>query len=128
MSLLGGARPAPPAIERLLASGLAPEEIPAWLNRHAELALECGCTASARAFVAALLIYPPAWWLWMRSILSGWSAVAAGALFAFGSLVAGKLAGLMIARIRLRRLLAPIDAQNTAGRPAKPGMAGGDHG
>ena len=87
----------------ILTPALAAEERRAWEHRLTDAYTECGCDAGAVSLVVALaivcvvaLFFP---------VAHTWLAVAAGGGFTLGMAIAGKIAGIAYARLRLWRLV-----------------------
>jgi hypothetical protein len=96
-------------IEWLLAAGIAREDTPEWLDRFEQLRQECGCVAGARSMVAALLVYPLVWHIFLRPLMPLWASLALWGVTGFLASGIGKAAGIHFARIRLRRLFHLLD-------------------
>jgi hypothetical protein len=99
------------AIE-LYSPELPPDEQASWQDRLARDYGACGCE-TGRYFMAASLL-GIALLMWQTWGLVDWSWLDRG-LWAFGILFAaafvGKLAGLLVARLRLRRTVAALSAR-----------------
>ncbi|HKS21283.1 MAG TPA: hypothetical protein VJZ76_00685 [Thermoanaerobaculia bacterium] len=85
----------------ILAGVLGPDDGPAWERRLFALYDDCGCDAGGIALLLVLSVI--AWLLMTRRAHGDWHAAALAIAACLGAALFGKLAGILIARIRLWR-------------------------
>lgn len=95
--------PQDPSFQTLVASGLPPGQATRWIAETHALRTSCGCETGAWFMAVAVVGYPVLWYWQLRaSLASPWAAVLAGLIVVFIAAGAGKVTGLLVARLRLR--------------------------
>lgn len=106
-----------PTVDSLVAAGVPRLEAMDWVDSCSALRGECGCKVGTSFFMAAASLYPAAWALGLLPLSSFWPAAALWPLACVAAAVVGKTLAVGIARARLGRRLASMQAR----------IAGADH-
>ena len=85
----------------LTSLGMTLDQAHRWIEKTTALRQSCGCETGARFIAAMLLVYPMLWYWVLSDYLTIWLAILVGpaALFIAGG--AGKLIGLLSARLQI---------------------------